>query len=48
MKSMHFKALPVGHQNRQISRDFLQQILKESLLPFGVLIAKIMDFKEID
>ena len=23
MKSMHFKALPVGHQNRQISSDFL-------------------------
>ena len=23
MKSMHFKALPIGHQNEQISSDFL-------------------------
>ena len=26
---MHFKALPVGHQNEQISSDFLHQISKE-------------------
>ena len=31
MKSMHFKALPVGHQNRQISRDFLLDIKRDTL-----------------
>ena len=29
MKYMHFKALSIGHQNEQISRDFLHQISKE-------------------
>ena len=34
--------------NEQISSDFLQQISKESLPPFGVLIWKIVDFREND
>ena len=55
MKSMHFKALPVGHQNRQISRDFLLDIKRHTLggkyqffqsnaIPFSVSILR--DFQK--
>ena len=46
MKSMHFKALSVGHQNKQISSDFLLDF--KGAFPFTMTITKIMDFKEND
>ena len=44
MKSMHFKALPIGHQNEQISSDFLLDF--KGAFPFTMTVSKIMDFKE--
>ena len=46
MKSMHFKALPIGHQNEQISSDFLLDF--KGAFPFTMTVSKIMDFKEND
>ena len=43
---MHFKALSVGHQNEQISSDFLLDF--KGAFPFTMTISKIMDFKETD
>ena len=55
MKYMHFKALPIGHQNEQISSDFLlgfkraifggkYQFFQTNAVPFTVSLSKIMDF----
>ena len=46
MKSMHFKALPIGHQSEQISSDFLLDF--KGAFPFTMTVSKIMDFKEND
>ena len=43
---MHFKALPIGHQNEQISSDFLLDF--KGAFPFTMTVSKIMDFKEND
>ena len=44
---MHFKALPIGHQNEQISSDFLLDF--KGAFPFTMtVLSKIMDFKEND
>ena len=42
----HFKALPIGHQNEQISSDFLLDF--KGAFPFTMTVSKIMDFKEND
>ena len=55
MKSMHFKALPLGHQNEQISSDFLlgfkgatfgekYQFFQSNAIPFSVSILR--DFQK--
>ena len=46
MKSMNFKVLPIGHQNEQISSDFLLDF--KGAFPFTMTVSKIMDFKEND
>ena len=43
---MHFKALSVGHQNEQISSDFLLDF--KGAFPFTMTLSKIMDFKQND
>ena len=54
---MHFKALPIGHQNEQILSDFLlgfkratfggkYQFFQTNAVPFSASFSKIMDFKE--
>ena len=43
---MHFKALPIGHQNEQISSDFLLDF--KGAFQFTMTVSKIMDFKEND
>ena len=55
MKYMHFKALSIGHQNEQISSDFLlgfkgatfsdkYQFFQSNAIPFSVSI--LMDFQK--
>ena len=46
MKYKHFKALPIGHQNEQISSDFLLDF--KGAFPFTMTVSKIMDFNEND
>ena len=59
MKSMHFKALPIGHQNEQISRDFLLDIKRDTVcekyqffqpkaIPFSPSLWKITYFHQIN
>ena len=43
---MHFKVLPIGHQNEQISSDFLLDF--KGAFPFTMTVSKIIDFKEND
>ena len=54
---MHFKALSIGHQNEQISSDFLlgfkratfggkYQFFQTNAVPFSASLWKIIDFKE--
>ena len=41
---MPFKALPIGHQNEQISSDFLLDF--KGAFPFTMTVSKSTDFKE--